>query len=92
MFILHGVKKNSFILHGGTFTVELLSLGGQPEDKSGSNCSIPSRSKERWNYRADRRCHKINACNSSKNNLPSILYTTRNIAVPDYLFDNFPAI
>ena len=28
-FILHGVKESSFILHGGTFTVELLSLGGQ---------------------------------------------------------------
>ena len=69
--------------HSGTFTVELLLLGGQPEGKLAAIFSLPSRNKKWWNYKADRRCHKISACKVFRSNPPSILYTTRNIAVPN---------
>ena len=38
-----------------------------------SHFSLPSQIKEWWNYRADRWCHKVNACKIIRSNLPEIM-------------------
>ena len=67
----------------GTFTVELLSLGGQPEAKFWQPFFFAVLTQRILKLIADRRCHNINACKLIRSNIPSIVYTVKNTAVPN---------